>query len=328
MKTPLLKIVLAAVFALLLVNPGAWARCYADDDETTTIEVLAGSGGKLIVPTGSPVGTTVWSSPVVTLPPVSVDCRGQGQAYAVHATSLQPSGVANVYKTGIPYLGVRIVEVTSFTSVRNSPTRWATPALNFKGALSPSYQVSLVVIAPVTAGGDSASVGEIAFDYISDSPDALVNARMLHRLRLKSFNTQTPGTAPCTTSDVTVNLGSRNASEFGGPGSTTAATDFTIELRNCPSGAGRIAYQIDPATAVVPGTGNTVVALDAASTAAGVGVQLLDATGAPLAMASKRTVANSGGNYSIPLKARYYKTGPTVGGGAANSAMTFTISYN
>lgn len=323
----MLKAILAAVLALLFANQGAWASCNAGSAETTVVQVLGGSSGKLIVPRNSPVGTTVWSSPLIVPPAVSVACSGQG--YGVHATSLQASGVANVFRTDIPYLGLKIVEVTSFTPVGGNPARWATPAFNFNGTLSPSYQVSLVVIAPVTGSGDSFSYSEpIAQDFISDSPVALVNARVLHRLRIGSFNTQVTGSAPCTTSNVTVNLGNHNASEFGGPGSTTAATDFTIELRNCPAGMRRIAYQIDPAAAIVPGTGNSVVTLSAGSTATGVGVQLLDATGAPVAMSTQLSIGDSGGSYTIALKARYYKTGATVGGGSANSAMTFTITYN
>lgn len=327
MTHSLLKLALAAVLALAFVNHGAWASCTAGNPQTTTVQVLSGqNSGKLNVPRGSPVGTTVWTSPTITLPAVSVNCSGQ--AYGVHATSQAAAGLADIYQTDIPYLGLKVVEVTSFTAVNANPTRWATPAFNFSGSLSPSYQVSLVVIAPVTSNLSSSISVPIARDYVSDSPGALVNARELHRLQIASFNTQVTGNAPCTTSNVTVNLGTHAASGFGGPGSTTAPVDFTIQLKNCPAGMRRLAYQIDPATTVVPGTGNSVVTLSAASTATGVGVQLLDGTGAPLALASQLTIGDSGGSYTIPLKARYYKTAATVGGGSANSAMTFTITYN
>ena len=329
MTCSMLKTALAAVLALFFMNQGAWASCTADNAQTTTVQVLSGSGqgsGKLNVPRTSPVGTTVWTSPTITLPAVSVACSGQ--AYGVMSTALAASGAANVFQTDIPYLGLKIVEVTSFTAVLASPTRWTTPAFNFSGSLSPSYQVSLVVIAPVTGSLSSSISGPIAQDYISDSAVALVNARELHRLRISSFNTQVTGNAPCTVSNVSVNLGSHAPSEFGGVGSTAAASAFMIELKNCPAGMRRIAYQIDPATAIVPGTGNSVVTLNAGSTATGVGVQLLDGAGAPLALASQQSIGDSGGSYTIPLKARYYKTAAIVGGGSANSAMTFTITYN
>ncbi|MFL5520677.1 MAG: fimbrial protein [Gemmatimonadales bacterium] len=326
MTHSLLKTALAAVLALFFVNQGAWASCIAGSTQTTSVQVPGGGGGKLNIPRNAPVGTTVWTSPTMTLPAVGVACSGQ--AYGVHATSLPASGVANIYQTDIAYLGLKVVEVTSFTTVNTTATPWTTPAFNFTGSLSPSYQVSLVVIAPVTGNVSSSVSGPIVRDYISDSASALVNARELHRLQLSSFNTQVTGSAPCTASNMTVNLGSHGASEFGGVGSTTAATDFTIELKNCPAGMRRIAYQIDPATTVVPGTGSSVVTLNAGSTATGVGVQLLDGSGAPIAVATQLTVGDSGGSYTIPLKARYYKTAASVGAGSASSAVTFTITYN
>lgn len=329
MKPSMSKAGLAAGLALFLVHPGAWASCTAGSAQTTTVPVLSGTGqggARVNIPRNSPVGTVVWTSPTVTLPAVAVTCTGQ--SYGVHATAMAPSGVANVFPTDISYLGLKVVEVTSFTAVTTTATRWTTPAPDFRGSLSPSYQVSLVVIGPVTTGLSSSMSDPIVQDFISDSPGALLNARELHRLRIGSFNTQVTGNTPCTTSNVTVNLGIHRASNFGGVGSTTAATDFTIEFRNCPAGMRRIAYQIDPVTAVVPGTGNSVVALNAGSTATGVGVQLLDGAGIPLAMASQQTVGDSGGTYTILLKARYYKTAATVGPGSANSALTFTITYN
>jgi major type 1 subunit fimbrin (pilin) len=329
MTLSMLKTALAAVLALLFVNQGAWASCTAGSYQTTVVQVLGGSSqgsGKLNVPKSAPVGTTIWASPTITLPPVNVACSGQ--AYGVHASSQPASGVANMYQTDIPYLGLKVVEVTSFTAVTANPTRWITPALNFSGSVSPSYQVSLVVIAPVTTSLSSSTSGPVAQDYISDSSGALVNARELHRLQIASFNTQVTGNAPCTAADVTVSLGNHSASEFGGLGSTTVASDFTIELRNCPAGMRRITYQVDPATALVPGTRSSVVTLNVGSTATGIGVQLLDASGAPLALASQQTIGDSGGSYTIPLKARYYKTGAAVGAGSANSAVTFTITYN
>jgi major type 1 subunit fimbrin (pilin) len=249
--------------------------------------------------------------------------------------SLTPvAGMANVYATGISYIGVKIVEVTSFTPLSaTSPaaTRWTTPAFNFSGSLTPSYQVSLVVIAAIPNNNATASNSVVAQDYISDSPNALLNARELHRLQLSSFSTQVTGGTPCTVQSSPVNLGTHRSSEFtSAVGSTTVAVDVPISLTGCPSGMSKIAYQIDPTTTVVANTGNSVVTLSAGSTATGVGVQLLDATtGVPIALASQQTIASSGGTYPINLKARYYRTTTAaIGGGSANAAMTITISYN
>lgn len=93
-----------------------------------------------------------------------------------------------------------------------------------------------------------------------------------------------------------------------------------------------ITYQIDPTTTVL-NTANSVVALDASfsSPATGVGVQLLSDAGTPLPLSTPQTLngysSATGGDYTIPLKARYYQTGAIVGPGAANTSMTFTMSY-
>ncbi|AOX99061.1 hypothetical protein BJP62_00495 [Jeongeupia sp. USM3] len=91
-----------------------------------------------------------------------------------------------------------------------------------------------------------------------------------------------------------------------------------------------IKYQIDAVTNVID-SGNSVVALDAASTATGLGVQLLDDSSVPFPLGVARTMGSystaTGGSYTIPLKARYYKTAANVGPGSANSSMTFTMTY-
>jgi len=134
----------------------------------------------------------------------------------------------------------------------------------------------------------------------------------------------------CATPDVLVNLGPHKSSEFKGPGTFTSTTGFNVALKSCPAGINRVNYQIDAATPVV-NAANSVVALDSGSTATGVGVQLLDGSGNVFPLATPKNLGgygtSAGGDYAIPFNARYYQTGPTVGAGSANTAMTFTMSY-
>jgi major type 1 subunit fimbrin (pilin) len=135
----------------------------------------------------------------------------------------------------------------------------------------------------------------------------------------------------CVTPNVTVPLGTHNSSELQGVGTGTAAVTFNLSLNSCPAGLYSIKYQIDPTTAVVGNATNGVVALDASSTATGVGVQLLNNSGVAFALGSQQTFSGysfaTGGSYTIPLKARYYQTGAKVGPGTANTSMTFTMNY-
>ncbi|MFP6562600.1 fimbrial protein [Paraburkholderia sp. B3] len=134
----------------------------------------------------------------------------------------------------------------------------------------------------------------------------------------------------CMTPDVTVPLGTHKTSELSGVGTSTASVGFMINLNSCPSGINTVSYRIDPVTAVV-NSSQSVVALDGSSTASGMGVQLLNSDGsAPLPLSSYQKLSNyltTGGNYTIPLTARYYQTDSTVSPGTANSSMTLTMQY-
>ncbi|MEM5345166.1 fimbrial protein [Paraburkholderia azotifigens] len=134
----------------------------------------------------------------------------------------------------------------------------------------------------------------------------------------------------CTTPDVSVPLGTWSTTSFTGAGSTTTAVGFNVSLNNCPAGMNSISYRVDPTTSVL-NSPQSVVALDSSSTATGVGVQLLNNSSNPLPLSSYQTFSgyssSTGGSYTIPLKARYYQTGATVGPGPANTSMTLTMQY-
>ncbi len=132
----------------------------------------------------------------------------------------------------------------------------------------------------------------------------------------------------CTTSDVSVNMGTVAGSHFKGVGTTAAKQSFSLSLNNCPSGINSVSYRIDPVNAIVD-SGNAVMALNSGG-ATGVGIQLLDSTGKPLKLQTAIPFTGyktSGGNFSIPLQAAYYQTNSTINNGTANSAATFTFTY-
>lgn len=134
----------------------------------------------------------------------------------------------------------------------------------------------------------------------------------------------------CSTPDVLVDLGSHKSSEFKGPGTFTSMTGFKVALKSCPAGINRVGYQIDAVTPIL-NVASSVVALNSGSTATGVGVQLLDGSGNVFPLGTSKSLGGynsiTGGDYAIPFNARYYQTGPAVGAGTANTAMTFTMSY-
>ncbi|WP_321856370.1 fimbrial protein [Burkholderia cenocepacia] len=135
----------------------------------------------------------------------------------------------------------------------------------------------------------------------------------------------------CSIPDRTVTLPPVQRRDFNGVGSTAGATDFQVQLNNCPAGYNRIGYQLAPLDDVVPGIpGGMQLRPDA--TATGVGIQIADAaTGQPLMLRQSHTVTNynraTGGSPSIPLRASYLQTGAKIGGGSVNAAAQVLLDY-
>lgn len=133
----------------------------------------------------------------------------------------------------------------------------------------------------------------------------------------------------CTTPDVTVPMGTQKTSGFSGMNSRLRPVPFAIKLDACPTGINAVKYRLDPTTPLLDQTAS-VVALSADATATGVGVQILDNFDKALPLGADHVFLNyspAGGNFSIPLKAAYYQTDKSVKGGSANTALTFTMTY-
>lgn len=135
----------------------------------------------------------------------------------------------------------------------------------------------------------------------------------------------------CTTSDVTVNLPAVSRSNFTNIGYTAARTDFNLNFTKCPAGLASINYLFTPTTAIIDNT-NGVFAMSSASTASGVGIQLLTDQDIPLSFNTSYLLANydaskSNANYAVPLRAGLYQTANSVSSGSVNGSVTFTLSY-
>ncbi len=142
----------------------------------------------------------------------------------------------------------------------------------------------------------------------------------------------------CTTPDVNIPMGTFKTTDFPSVGSLSPnPAGFAIQLLNCPGGTAvsgtqsgqihSIQYRIDPTSGTVV---TNVAALTGSPSATGVGIELFNSSGAVFPLATATTLSGynstSGGSYSIPMTARYYRTG-TVTAGPANSTMTLTVSY-
>lgn len=148
-------------------------------------------------------------------------------------------------------------------------------------------------------------------------------AGYLMSYQVNSFVSPTP-TCSVTTSNVNIPLGSVKASTFGSVGSVSGASatqNVSLSCQYSPS----VSMTLSGTQA---GSGLTnVVALTSASTAEGIGVQILR-NGTPLTIGTKVSVSSAaGGTLNVPIAARYYRTGD-VKAGSANASPTLQFSYN
>ncbi|EIH7532120.1 type 1 fimbrial major subunit FimA [Escherichia coli] len=124
--------------------------------------------------------------------------------------------------------------------------------------------------------------------------------------------------------DQTVQLGQVRTASLKQAGATSSAVGFNIQLNDCDTTVAFLGTAIDA-------THTDVLALQssAAGSATNVGVQILDRTGAALALDgatfSSETTLNNGTN-TIPFQARYFATGAATPG-AANADATFKVQY-
>lgn len=346
---------LLALWLLLVASKGVWAESCTGGGGSYTVTMPA----SVVVPRDVPVGTqltgwfsspssTSWYScsgaanvrtgnaaaPAAGLTATGTTWSSGGQTYQLYGTGVTGVGVAisfNDYNYSYSWSGWTAVNPSGGMTVG-----LVTPPVGWTGggvASSSSYsgyahggqmQFTLVKTGPVTGGTTQSGLyAQVAAWGVS--------AGIMSANRYYFSLTSTLVTvAACTTPNILVPLGAHSPSEMASVGSTTNAVAFNINLNSCPAGMNSIQYRIDPVTTVV-NSAQSVVALNGGSTAAGVAVQLLNSAGtAAFPLSSYQIFSGysktTGGSYTIPLKARYYRTG-TITPGTANTSMTFTMSY-
>jgi major type 1 subunit fimbrin (pilin) len=340
----LLKLgVLVALMALIQ------RAAYADNCTTNVSAInLSLPTGTYVVPRDTPVGSLL--TPFTSFPtgvPYSNlwTCTEPGGVWAgpaAHVVGLTYAGMTYTAVTGVPYwvyqtnvegVGL-VVGVQNMLANQWFPPGWGMTTLWHRGNLvnnlsgnqpyGASAAFAYVKTGRINGGTVNMSgiVGELAM-MIDGFPNEGIISIMVS-------GAATFVSAACTTPDVTVNMGRHKASEFSGPGSYASSTPFEIALNNCPAGMNSIKYSVDATTTILDPT-QSVVALNGSSTATGIGIQLLDKAGNPFPLGTVIDFSDyngsTGGTYRIPLKARFYETGPVVGAGSATAEMTFTMTY-
>ncbi|MFJ3463901.1 fimbrial protein [Achromobacter spanius] len=263
---------------------------------------------------------------------VSLSATGQ--------TKVVDGKLYNVYATGVNGIGVIVggwsyAHACGWTEGGMGPlpnNTWRARACNGQGDVSNGGQLRVMFVqtGPIAAGAlpqtRIAGARPVHQPLGIDHPVLLPGGAIIN-VFITGMSVRSQA---CSTSDVSVILDLPKVSVFSGKGSSSQVAPFEIALNNCPSGLNAIHYQIDAVTPIVDNA-NAVVDLDGSSSASGIGIQLLDGDGNPAILGTKRPFTGyngaTGGNFKIPLRARYRQTGDTITPGSANSAVTFTMSY-
>ncbi|HCT7898523.1 TPA: fimbrial protein [Enterobacter cloacae] len=242
-----------------------------------------------------------------------------------------------VYKTNVDGIGYSVsgktancasgnVAVTGNNTIRgdiNTALLCQNTAGIINTDLSGSIAVTFYKTAMETGSGiiSAKMVGSLILltnSLLWQSPEAAVN--------INSFSVTTPA-CKLTTVSTPVNMKEVDKNAFNGKGTTPGEVNtqsFSLPM-SCNAGTSvsiKLEGNIYDAT---KGVINTTSGNNAAT---GVGIQLLY-NNLPMMLGSDVAVgtSNTGGSFSIPLKARYYQTGERITPGTANGVLSFTMTY-
>lgn len=300
----------------LFTTASAYGAVCSFDPNNWTATMTYTIPANLNVPRDAANGTVIWKSePKGLLGMHSWSCTAAFKYGMTNSVGVSASSTA---KNTLPIGDTGLAWSWGYNDILYGPELPAGKGYYFNDV---KVAISLIKIGPVKAG---ASVPVGILGHLNANNE-------INIFTIKTSNKSSVATLSCKTPDVIVKMGDQNyVGSFKGVGTSLAPVNFSIALKECPEGINKVSYQLNPNTPIVDAT-RSVVALDAESTAKGVGLQLLDSLGNPVALKTKLQYSDYdklGGNFNIPLKAAYHQTGSEIVPGTANSSVTFVMSYD
>lgn len=253
------------------------------------------------------------------------------QGLTIYNNGVGSPGPNNVFPTGIPNVGIRILDYSKQPyPIRDS---W----VYYDGYWNTNYAptIQLIKTGNITEGGvlsgayaryqNYSAAGQILVEYQYSKP-VLVTPKV--------------PTCTVTTPRIPVQMGSTLATTtFKGVGTTAPPLNFSIGL-SCSGGdtGTSVNAYVTLTDATKPGNRSTTLSLSSDSDAAGVGIQILkddvvlgygpdsSALDNPNRWWAGRVRQGEAG-MTIPLQARYVQTEQRIKAGIANAYASFTMSY-
>ncbi|MFZ5960554.1 fimbrial protein [Pseudomonas knackmussii] len=284
----------------------------------------------LLISVDFPLGTVLGTAQSVT----TIDCTGDTKNYELRRSRSNAaygmSDVEGVVQSGFIAVGVRWTNYNSATGETTLMTR--TPLHDGSGpklqlakgvtTLTDTWELIKIGSGNLPAPG-TFNMRPVAMDKVNKGTTTVVMSDLLtYQFESVDFvvpSCQAPG-------DLTVDMGQKRNTDFSGVGSTTAAKPIDIVLQ-CEQNANVFITLSGDIDSSQPGT---LKLSPAGQTASGVGVQILDESGEPVAFNTKLShgQTSEAGPYTLKYQARYIQTAKTIVAGQANAALTYTLKYN
>ncbi|NCE90386.1 fimbrial protein [Pseudomonas sp. L13] len=314
-----LKLTFIAVAVLACASNAMAANCtFNGSPSTTTLsfgKTLA--SGAVTIPADTPDGTVVYQDTAQQLNSHSWSCSSNSQyGVAVNPALGTPASAKTTFPMGKTGLSFRI----------------------WMGMLD-RYEPSLFSIPPK---GYGVAAGSIRLEIIKSGPlasNVTISAGNLGDLKagelvLNKFNLANPlvvNAASCQTPSVLVAMGDDyQLQDYREAGAKPRTVSLNIALNQCQAGIKKVTYSLKATTPIIDAK-NGVVALNSTSTATGIGLQLMNDAGQPIAfdtIYAFNAFTTTGTDFKIPLSAAYYRL-PTgnLKAGIANTEITFIMNY-
>lgn len=272
----------------------------------------------------APVGTVLQEvDQGVGLGTSGVTCTVQK---TVTITGIAVPGDPSTFQTNVPGIGVRFYITSNWNNYFvQAPVTQTLPSTT-ANSFGHYTRADLVVTGPIGSG----TLTSLPSMTVTFSGSCITTVTTTQYLTTGSVITGS--TCSVTTPAVQVALPKAVPADVPAEGSTTGSTPFGLAV-SCP-GNTKVYLTLTDASNV--GNRSTTLSLSRNSSAAGVGLQILNA-GTPVAYGPDSAMAgntnqwlggtSSGGAMNIPLTVQYIRTAEALLMGSVNGNVTFTMSY-
>ena len=315
-KNSTLKTVL---LVLSLYSQGSFAKCtmHSNSIQTQTVNFGANLASGLNIPRDTPNGTVIYEETGLTYQKFEFSCDSQVRMGFNLNQSLgvvpEDSTTFPLGNTGLSFRLRGVVNENPYKSVRPMPGgAWHLLGDTVRFEIIKTGELQPQSIVPAGYLGQQIADELVSMNLYLTKP-IVVNA------------------SACQTPAVSVQMGDDyRLDEFGNTGDTPRPIKFNIALNDCQSGIKKVTYSLK-ATSQIIDQQRGIVALSSDSTAKGIGLELMNESGQPLALGTTYTFSSfnsTSTNFKIPLSAAYYRLPDSkLEAGTANASVTFVVNY-